>query len=55
MDRSKLVAVITGIIALILGIAYLALVQFLDYRGEMIPAPIDLDAMLPPLQAVMRW
>lgn len=54
MDRSKLVAVITGIIALLLGIAYLALVQFLDFRGEMIPAPIDLDATLRPLQAVMR-
>ncbi len=46
MDRSKLVAVITGIIALLLGIAYLALVQFLDFRGEMVPAPIDLEAIL---------
>jgi hypothetical protein len=38
MDRSKLVAIITGAIALLLGIAYLAVVQFLDFRGEMIPA-----------------
>ncbi len=39
MDRSKIVAIITGAIALILGIAYLVLVQILDFRGEMIPAP----------------
>jgi hypothetical protein len=42
MDRSKLVAVITGVIALFLGIAYLLLVQILDFRGEMLPAPQDL-------------
>jgi hypothetical protein len=41
MDRSKLVAVVTGAIALILSIAYLLIVQFLDFRGEMIPAPQD--------------
>lgn len=41
MDRSKLVAIITGIIAVLLGVAYLAIVQFLDFRGEMIPAPIS--------------
>ncbi|MGF1513069.1 MAG: hypothetical protein ACFB5Z_05160 [Elainellaceae cyanobacterium] len=40
MDRSKIVAVITGAIALLLSIAYLLLVQFLDFRGEMLPAPI---------------
>ena len=40
MDRSKFVAYVTGAIALILGIGYLVLVQFLDMRGEMIPAPI---------------
>ena len=43
MDRSKVVAVITGIVALLLGVAYLAVVQFLDFRGEMVPAPIDLS------------
>lgn len=43
MDRSKLVAVVTGAIALILSIAYLLIVQFLDFRGEMIPAPQDLS------------
>ncbi|MCY7324437.1 MAG: glucose-inhibited division protein A [Phormidesmis sp. CAN_BIN36] len=40
MDRSKFVAYLTGAIALMLGIGYLILVQFLDMRGEMIPAPI---------------
>ncbi|MGF1537520.1 MAG: hypothetical protein ACFB4J_13700 [Elainellaceae cyanobacterium] len=40
MDRSKIVAIITGAIALLLSIAYLLLVQFLDFRGEMLPAPI---------------
>lgn len=43
MDRSKIVAIVTGAIALLLGIAYLALVQFLDFRGEMLPAPTDLS------------
>lgn len=41
MERSKLTAIITGAISLILAIAYLMLVQLLDLRGEMIPAPID--------------
>jgi hypothetical protein len=40
MDRSKLVAVIAGVISVILAIAYLAVVQFIDFRGEMLPAPI---------------
>ncbi|MGC9503917.1 hypothetical protein [Baaleninema sp.] len=48
MDRSKLVAVVTGAISLILAIAYLILVQFLDFRGEMLPAPQDLSVL--PLQ-----
>ena len=39
MDRSKIVAIITGVISLILAIAYLLIVQILDFRGEMIPAP----------------
>jgi hypothetical protein len=43
MNRSKIVAVITGAIALLLGIAYLVLVQLLDFRGEMLPAPVDLS------------
>ena len=39
MDRSKFVAVFTGAIAIGLSLAYLILVQLLDLRGEMIPAP----------------
>jgi hypothetical protein len=40
MDRSKLVAVVTGIISIALAIAYLLIVQIIDFRGEMLPAPI---------------
>ncbi|MBD2460244.1 glucose-inhibited division protein A [Oscillatoria sp. FACHB-1407] len=43
MDRSKLVAVVTGAIALLLGVAYLLVVQLLDFRGEMVPAPQSLS------------
>ncbi len=42
MDRSKIVAIVTGAIALVLSIAYLLLVQILDFRGEMVPAPVGL-------------
>jgi hypothetical protein len=42
MDRSKIVAIITGVISLVLAIAYLLLVQLLDFRGEMLPAPMAL-------------
>ncbi|QOV22118.1 hypothetical protein [Anabaenopsis elenkinii] len=40
MNRSKIVAVITGAISLVLAIAYLILVQLLDYR-DMKPAPVS--------------
>lgn len=40
MDRSKIVAVITGIISIALAIAYLLIVQIIDSRGEMLPAPM---------------
>ena len=40
MERSKLVAILTGAISIILAIAYLILVQLLDYR-DMKPAPIS--------------
>lgn len=39
MNRSKLIAIITGAISLILAIAYLVIVQIIDFRGEMLPAP----------------
>lgn len=41
MKRGKIVAIITGAISIILAIAYLILVQFLDFRGEMKPAPVS--------------
>lgn len=42
MERSKIVAIITGAISIILAIAYLLIVQLLDFRGEMVPAPQSL-------------
>lgn len=42
MDRSKVVAIITGALSLLLAIGYLLLVQLLDFRGEMLPAPVGL-------------
>jgi hypothetical protein len=51
MDRSKLVAIATGIISIALALIYLLIVQFLDFRGEMIPAPITGEMLTsPPLQ-----
>lgn len=41
MDRGKVIAIITGVISLIIAIAYLLVVQVLDFRGEMIPAPVS--------------
>lgn len=40
MDRKKIIAVITGAISVLLAVAYLILVQLLDSRGQMIPAPV---------------
>ncbi|WP_375494783.1 hypothetical protein [uncultured Nostoc sp.] len=40
MERSKLIAILTGAISVILAIAYLIVVQLLDYR-DMKPAPIS--------------
>ncbi|MEO0985434.1 MAG: hypothetical protein AAFY20_07790 [Cyanobacteria bacterium J06639_14] len=55
MDRSKLVAIITGVLSLLLAVGYLLLVQLLDFRGEMLPAPSVLvlpasEIFLAPLQ-----
>ncbi len=41
MNRGKIVAIITGAISIILAVAYLLLVQLLDFRGEMEPAPMS--------------
>ncbi|MBW4427483.1 MAG: glucose-inhibited division protein A [Nostoc desertorum CM1-VF14] len=51
MDRSKLVAIITGVISIILAIAYLILVQLLDYR-DMKPAPISQFDQVPAIISV---
>jgi hypothetical protein len=40
MNRSKIVAIITGAISILLAIAYLIVVQIIDYR-DMQPAPIS--------------
>ncbi|MBW4576500.1 MAG: hypothetical protein KME08_14590 [Aphanothece sp. CMT-3BRIN-NPC111] len=39
MERSKIIAIVTGAISVLLAIAYLVLVLLLDFRGEMLPAP----------------
>lgn len=46
LDRSKLVAILTGAISLLLAIAYLVIVQLLDFRGDMVPAPPGLGLPL---------
>jgi hypothetical protein len=45
-DRSKLIAIMTGAFSLLLGILYLLMVQLLDMRGQMIPAPLSLLGLL---------
>ncbi|NJL80523.1 MAG: glucose-inhibited division protein A [Richelia sp. RM2_1_2] len=40
MNRGKIVAIITGVISILLAVAYLLIVQILDFRGEMKPAPM---------------
>lgn len=42
MDRSKIIAIVTGAIAIVLSVAYLLIVQILDFRGMMAPAPTGL-------------
>ncbi len=41
MTQGKIIAIITGAISILLAVAYLILVQLLDFRGEMLPAPIS--------------
>lgn len=52
MNRSKVVAVITGAIAILISLIYLVIVQLLDFRGDMVPAPMDLSVKLPFDQSV---
>jgi hypothetical protein len=42
MDKGKIVASITGAISSSIAVAYLILVQLLDFRGEMLPAPVGI-------------
>ena len=60
-QAKKVLAIVTGAISLALGIAYLMLVQFLDSRGPMMPAPLgtldilgllDIPATLKPLSTL---
>jgi len=47
MQRSQWISVLTGVVAVILGVGYLILVQILDWRGgEMLPAPVDLSSII---------
>jgi len=46
MDSGKIVAIITGAISIILALAYLVLVQILDFRGDMVPAPVETMGMV---------
>jgi hypothetical protein len=39
MERSKIIAIITGVFSIVLALGYLLLVTLLDFRGEMVPAP----------------
>ncbi|MEO0946755.1 MAG: hypothetical protein AAFY11_01130 [Cyanobacteria bacterium J06641_5] len=39
MTRGKIVAILTGAIAVAIAVAYLLLVALLDARGPMVPAP----------------
>jgi len=40
-NRSKWIAIVTGVISIGLALVYLVIVQLLDMRGVMIPAPVD--------------
>lgn len=42
MDKGKFIAIVTGVISILIAIAYLIVVQLIDFRGEMIPAPVSL-------------
>ncbi|MFS8868267.1 hypothetical protein [Synechococcus sp. H65.1] len=53
MERSKWVAMITGVLAIALGVGYLLLVELLDYRGsKFLPAPLEPPAILGSLAGI---
>jgi hypothetical protein len=41
-DPKKVLAVVTGAVSIGLALAYLIVVQILDSRGPMLPAPIEM-------------
>ncbi len=41
MSKEKIVAIVTGTISILLAVVYLVIVQILDFRTEMLPAPLD--------------
>ncbi|MEM8722103.1 MAG: hypothetical protein AAGE84_22880 [Cyanobacteria bacterium P01_G01_bin.39] len=41
MNQGRIIAIITGVISILIAIAYLVLVQLIDFRGEMVPAPVE--------------
>jgi hypothetical protein len=53
MERSKIIAILTGAISVLLAIAYLIVVQILDYR-DMKPAPIS-QINQPPAIMASAW
>ena len=57
MDKGKIVAVITGVISILIAIAYLVIVQLIDFRGEMIPAPVSQLSIPMPICLLLdcRW
>ncbi len=41
-DPKKVLAIVTGAVSIGLAVAYLIVVQILDARGPMLPAPIEM-------------
>ncbi len=41
LNKKNILALITAFISIIIGLLYLALVFFLDFRGPMIPPPSE--------------
>ncbi len=53
MERPKWVAIITGVLAIALGVGYLLLAQLLDYRGgKFLPAPSEPPGVLSVLAGI---
>jgi hypothetical protein len=46
--RGRWVAVITGALSVLIGVAYLVLITLLDSRGPMLPPPPEALGLMPP-------